>query len=158
MYAYCICLYHYIPLHLMSKPPLHVYGLQYDMFWTDHLWMHVVWHAANLTPMNVCVLSHCLMYGLYSVVKWISIMHLVIYDTHIIHYHMNSLWSVALGESYFAHPDCLVIYWWIWATLLFPTYSTPGGAKCLEVCSIVWRSGGLYADQWPLPLHCHHFS
>ena len=54
-------------------------------------------------------------------------MDLVICKAHIIHYHINPLQSVALGQSYFAHLDYLVVHCWIWTTSLHPTIITPVG-------------------------------
>ena len=56
--------------------------------------------------------------ALYSVVKWIFIINLFIYDAHIIHYHMNPLWLVALVQSYFTHLDYMIIHCWISATFI----------------------------------------
>ena len=45
------------------------------------------------------LVSDCLTDALYLVVKQVFIMDPVIYDTHIIHYHMNSSQSVALDQG-----------------------------------------------------------
>ena len=63
--------------------------------------------------------SDCLMDALYLALKQIFIMDLVIHDAHIIHYHMNPLWSVSLGHNYITHLDYMVIHCWIHTTLLF---------------------------------------
>ena len=49
------------------------------------------------------------------------IMDLVFYNSHIIHYHMKPLWSVAPRQSSFVCPDYLVVCCWIQTTLLHPT-------------------------------------
>ena len=43
-------------------------------------------------------------------------MALVIYNAHIIHFHMDHSQSVILGQRYFAHHGYLVVHWWIWVT------------------------------------------
>ena len=58
-------------------------------------------------------------------------MDLVIYDTNIVYYHMDPLWSVALHQSYFTQPNYMVILCWIQATLLHPTIITQLGAPHL---------------------------
>ena len=55
-------------------------------------------------------------------------MDLVIYDVNIVYYHMNPLWSVVLGQSYFAHPNYLVIHCLILAISLHSTIITQAGA------------------------------
>ena len=65
----------------------------------------------------------------------IVIMALVIYNAHIIHFHMDHSPSVTLGQRYFAHNDYLVVYCWTWVTILHLIIITlVGGTKCLEVC------------------------
>ena len=142
-YYVCI-LYITLPLHplLMSNTLfLHVYGLNtacfelttyecmwFDMLWTDHQWMHVVclwlfdWH---------CIISHKADFN----------MDLFFYDAHIIHYYIKLLQLVALDQIYFTHPYSLVIYSWIWATLLHWTSITPTGVP--NVWKYVWLFEGL---------------
>ena len=40
-------------------------------------------------------------------------MALELNDTDIIYYHMDTTWSLVLAQTYFAHPDCLVVQGWI---------------------------------------------
>ena len=132
LYMHITCLYHYILLLVMSKP------------YFTCLWF-TVWHALNLLPMNAynmihIILSHiklttcactwfvsgCLTDALYWSGKTDFDRGPCHYDTHIIHYNnMNLLLLVALDQSYFAHPDYLVICCWIWATLLHLINITP---------------------------------
>ena len=93
--------------------------------------------------------------ALYSVVIWTFIMDLVIYDAHLMNYHMAPLWSATLGQSYFMHLDYLVICCWIWATLLHPTIITPVGA--LNVWRYVWLFQGV-VGYLPNSSLCYHTS
>ena len=64
-------------------------------------------------------------------------MDLIIYDAYIIHYYINPLWLVTLGQSYFTHPNYLVICCLIQETLLHPPNITPMGASNVwNVCSM----------------------
>ena len=54
-------------------------------------------------------------------------MALMVYDTIIIHFHMDAARAVALGQSYFAHPYHLVVNSLTRATLLDPTVITQVG-------------------------------
>ena len=126
MHYYVHILHMSIPLHsllLMSKPPIHM-STVYNMTFFE------------LTTYNyTCFVSDCLMNALNSVVIWIFTMDLVIYDVHIIHYHMDPLWLVVLGQNYFVHLDYLVIHCLIKATLLHPTIITPVEAQVSGVMS-----------------------
>ena len=121
MYVYYTNLYHYIFLLFMSKSPFYI-ATAYNRTCFELTTYHSIWFV-----------SDCLMDALYLVVINIFIMDLVIYDAHIIHYHMDPLWLVTVVWSYFTHPDYLVIHCWIWATLLHPTIITPLGTQS------VWR-------------------
>ena len=89
MYTYYICLYHHIPLLLMSKPHFYM-SMAYNMTHFELTAYKCMWFV-----------SDCFMDVLYLAVKQIFITNLVIYDAHIVHYHMDWLQSVALGQSYF---------------------------------------------------------
>ena len=54
---------------------------------------------------------------------WItnSNMALYIHDQHILYYHMDAYWSIMMWQSYFLHPNYLVVQRWIRATLIYPT-------------------------------------
>ena len=74
--------------------------------------------------------------SLYCAIVQIYIMALITYDANTIHFHMNFVWSVALGQSYITHHHYLVVQCWIWATLLHPMIITLVGAP--NVWRYVW--------------------
>ena len=142
----------YMCMHLQSTH-IHAIRLKHKLHYYVHiLHMSITLHlppfdvkapsyistAYNRTPFELTTYDHmwfisdCLTDAVYSVVIWIFIMDLVIYNADIIHYNMDPLWSVALGQSYFTHPDYLIIHCCIQATLLHPTLITPVGV--LKVC------------------------
>ena len=53
--------------------------------------------------------SDYLMGALFSVVAWIFIIAFVNNDNHFIHFHMDPSQSLAVGQSYFAQQNYLVV-------------------------------------------------
>ena len=80
-------------------------------------------------------------------------MDLVIDDVHIIHYHMDPLWSVAMSQNDFTHPNYLVIYCEIPATLLHSTIINPVEAP--NAGRYVWIFEGM-AVYMLNSAHCYH--
>ena len=63
-------------------------------------------------------------------------MALMIYDAHVIYFHMDAARSVALDQSYFNHPDYSLVCCWISANLFDTTIIMPVGAP--NVLRYVW--------------------
>ena len=115
-----VCILHmYISLwpHSFDVKVPFVMSVAYNMAHFELIAYNCMWSVSNF-----------FIDALYSVVKWIFIKVCVIYDVHIIHYYLNAKWSVTLGQSYIVHQAYLVIFCWIWATLLCPMNITAAGA------------------------------
>ena len=136
-------LYYYIPLLLMSIPPLCI-----------------------STPCNRLCFKICTYAGMWLVslfgscsilnnITYFLRIALMIYDAHIIHFHTYDAMSVALDQSYFANPDYLAVHCWIQATLLDSTINKVSWCtKCMEICLDLPGVGVLHAKWHSLSLHC----
>ena len=54
--------------------------------------------------------------------SFIMVLHMN--DEHIVYFHMDTTQSVGLVQTYFSHPEFLIVQCWIHATFLFPDTAT----------------------------------
>ena len=148
MYYYVCILHVYIvtsPFFWHQRPPLHVYNLQHDMLWIDHLWIHVV----CLWLFDRCsILIGKMDFQDGSCHLWCP-HHSLLYESSIVigpglklcHASRQSCHSL-LDACYLAASN---------------QYYSSRGTECLEVCMTLWRSGRLYAKWFLLLVHCCKF-
>ena len=84
-----------------------------------------IWHTLSSLPMTAHGLSPIIWMIVYSILSNSTDFHNgpFIYSPHLIHFHMDPAWSVALGESYFTHHSYLVVHCWIQATIITPVWA-----------------------------------